>query len=394
MIGGFDQFHFFKGCTADQTCAEVRRCFQAAGSQGAYILCPSDNFFDAEPELVKAFADESRRLPLTPTIPGPIMPLESIDHILHACRERGYAVGYFESWNVESLQGVLDAAEQTRSPVILGFNGEFLSSPGRRSPERSALYAALGRAAAETATVPCGLVFNECPDDTRVLEAVDAGFNLVMPVAGDSADDYRDRTRRIVAYAHRRHVAVEAELGQLDCGASGQADGNGHCTDPEAAERFVRETAVDLLAVSVGNVHIQVGGQQDLDLDRLAAIGNRVAVPLVLHWQCATVRICVSFASSICVWFDMRNLSHDRKTSELTRNGAGRIGLPGLWQPPARIRCRGTNTASRARPRRRDRAAAAFHNAGCQCGPGSPRSPRPKPSADGHGWGGRTRTSE
>lgn len=64
---------------------------------------------------------------------------------------------------------------------------------------------------------------------------------------------------------------------------SGHADGNGHYTDPEAAERFVRETAVDFLAVSVGNVHIQVGGQQDLDLNRLAAIGNRVAVPLVLH---------------------------------------------------------------------------------------------------------------
>ncbi len=61
MIGGFDQFHFFKGCTAEQTRAEVRRCFQAAGSQGGYILCPSDNFFDAEPELIKAFADEARK---------------------------------------------------------------------------------------------------------------------------------------------------------------------------------------------------------------------------------------------------------------------------------------------------------------------------------------------
>ena len=61
MIGGFDQFHFFKGCTADQTRAEVRRCFEAAGRNGAYILCPSDNFFEAEPELVKAFADEAKK---------------------------------------------------------------------------------------------------------------------------------------------------------------------------------------------------------------------------------------------------------------------------------------------------------------------------------------------
>jgi hypothetical protein len=61
MIGGFDQFHFFKGCTVEQTRAEVRRCFEAAGRNGAYILCPSDNFFDAEPELIKAFADEAKK---------------------------------------------------------------------------------------------------------------------------------------------------------------------------------------------------------------------------------------------------------------------------------------------------------------------------------------------
>jgi uroporphyrinogen decarboxylase len=61
MIGGFDQWHFFQGCSPAQTRAEVRRCFDAAGRNGAYILCPSDNFFDAEPELVKAFADEARQ---------------------------------------------------------------------------------------------------------------------------------------------------------------------------------------------------------------------------------------------------------------------------------------------------------------------------------------------
>jgi len=60
MIGGFDQFHFFKDCSVEQTKAEVRRCFEEAGQAGSYILCPSDHFFDAEPELVKAFADAAR----------------------------------------------------------------------------------------------------------------------------------------------------------------------------------------------------------------------------------------------------------------------------------------------------------------------------------------------
>jgi uroporphyrinogen-III decarboxylase len=61
MIGGFDQFHYLSGCTPEETRAAVRRCFEQAGSGGGYILCPSDHFFDADPELVAAFADEARR---------------------------------------------------------------------------------------------------------------------------------------------------------------------------------------------------------------------------------------------------------------------------------------------------------------------------------------------
>jgi hypothetical protein len=60
MIGGFDQFHFFSGCTPEATRAEVRRCFEAAGAGGGFILSPSDHFFDAEPALIAAFADEAR----------------------------------------------------------------------------------------------------------------------------------------------------------------------------------------------------------------------------------------------------------------------------------------------------------------------------------------------
>jgi uroporphyrinogen decarboxylase len=59
MIGGFDQFHFLKDCPPELTRAEVRRCFEEAGAGGGYILCTSDNYFDADPELLKAFADEA-----------------------------------------------------------------------------------------------------------------------------------------------------------------------------------------------------------------------------------------------------------------------------------------------------------------------------------------------
>lgn len=61
MIGGFDQFHFLKGCTEQETRAEVRRCFEAAGEGGGFILCPSDHFFEADLNLLHVFADEAKK---------------------------------------------------------------------------------------------------------------------------------------------------------------------------------------------------------------------------------------------------------------------------------------------------------------------------------------------
>ncbi|MDX2136920.1 MAG: class II fructose-bisphosphate aldolase, partial [Chloroflexota bacterium] len=211
------------------------------------------------------------------------MPLLPIPDLMRRARAQGCAVGYFESWNLESLQGVIDAAEETRSPVIIGFNGEFLTRPERRASERIAWYGALGRAAAESASVPCGFIFNECPLDAPVREAVDAGFNLVMPVPAhaEAHDAYAARVRAIVAFAHGRGVAVEAELGELPFGPAGQVGGS--ATDPQAAAAFVAATGIDLLAVSVGNVHILLDGQQALDLSALEAIHRAADVALVLH---------------------------------------------------------------------------------------------------------------
>jgi ketose-bisphosphate aldolase len=213
------------------------------------------------------------------------MPLVPIDQLVKAARAQSYALGYFESWNLESLQGVLDAAEATRSPIIIGFNGAFLSGKERRTEERLHWYAQLGRVAAETATVPCGLIFNECPADDWVMLAATLGFNLVM-LADPSAElgEYSRRVTTIAVHAHRHGAAVEAELGELPCFASGNAVAKGDRTDPEVAARFVQETGVDLLAVSVGNVHIMLSGRQELDLDALQGIHRRIPeVPLVLH---------------------------------------------------------------------------------------------------------------
>jgi uroporphyrinogen-III decarboxylase len=61
MIGGFDQFHYFKGCTPEETRAAVRQAFRDAGEGGGFILAPSDHFFDADTALLHAFADEARQ---------------------------------------------------------------------------------------------------------------------------------------------------------------------------------------------------------------------------------------------------------------------------------------------------------------------------------------------
>ncbi len=198
---------------------------------------------------------------------------------------RGYALGYFESWNLESLQGVIDAAELARAPVIIGFNGDFLTRPGRLAPERIKWHAALGRAAAETARVPCGLIFNECPRDRFVKQAVTAGFNLVMlSDPGLPYEDYMQRVASLVKFAHQRGVAVEAEMGELPVGSSGEVVAeHSSLTDPRLVARFVAATAVDLLSVSVGNVHVMTHGEQPLDLERLAEIRRRVELPLGLH---------------------------------------------------------------------------------------------------------------
>lgn len=212
------------------------------------------------------------------------MSLESIGNLMAAARRGGYAIGYFESWNLESLQGVIDAAEATHSPIIVGFNGEFLSRETRLAEERIAWYGALGKAVVESTSVPCGLILNECSNDDWVKAATKVGFNLVMPADSTaSPSQYEKRVAALARLAHRRGVAVEAELGQLPSGASGKLSESRALTDPDAAARFVERTRVDLLAVSVGNVHILVNGERALDLKQLTALRKRVSIPLVLH---------------------------------------------------------------------------------------------------------------
>lgn len=203
------------------------------------------------------------------------MSLTSIPQLMQHARHHDYAVGYFESWSLESIQGVIDAAQHTRSPIIIGFNGEWLAERQGATIQELRLYGALGRAAATEAAVPVGFIFNECPNDAWVEQAIGAGFNLVMPADAEAPlEDYQRRVKQLTGLAHSRQVAVEADFEGDDLDA---------VTYGEAAAKFVAETGVDLLAVSVGNEEIKLEGRAPLDLIRLEAVGRRIDIPMVLH---------------------------------------------------------------------------------------------------------------
>ena len=212
------------------------------------------------------------------------MPLKPVAELMADARAGGYALGYFESWNLESLQGVLDAAERTRSPILIGFNGQFLSGPRRLAEERLSVYAAMGAAAAASASVPCGLLFNECSRDDWLRRAVALGFNMVA-IADDQAEpaELQRRTAELTEYAHEHGAAVEAEVDELPYGAPADADGPAAMTDPARAADFVEATGLDVLAVSTGNVHVLVRGRCDLDIRHLERIREKVSIPLALH---------------------------------------------------------------------------------------------------------------
>jgi fructose-bisphosphate aldolase class II len=213
------------------------------------------------------------------------MALVAMSQLLEHAKANGYAVGYFEAWNLESLLAVKDAAEEARSPVIIGFNGGFLENPERPVPENIRHYGRLGRAVAENSPMPLALILNEAKALSTLLAGLEAGFNVVMhDGSGCGYQQSVSVNRELVAAAHELGAEVEAEFGELPEAAPATASvAGGQLTDPELASRFVEQTGVDALAVSVGNVHVLEAGKVDLDLDLLGTLLGRLPVPLVLH---------------------------------------------------------------------------------------------------------------
>jgi fructose/tagatose bisphosphate aldolase len=214
------------------------------------------------------------------------MPQVKFRELMDEAERGGYAVGYFESWSLESLLAVADAAERLRSPVILGFSGMALPSPDRRVADPLPVYAEMARAVIRGLSVPACLLFNESPYLEAVFEAIDLGFGLVMYTdEGLAPAVLEERIAGVVAYAHPQGVAVEGELTPL-VGVGGgltSVPDNLRLTDPEAARGFVERTGIDAMAVNIGQAHLHGRARVRLDLDRLARLRRDVPVSLVLH---------------------------------------------------------------------------------------------------------------
>jgi fructose/tagatose bisphosphate aldolase len=214
------------------------------------------------------------------------MPKVTFARLMEDAERRGYAVGYFESWNMESLLAVADAAEAARSPVILGFSGIALPRKDRVMPEYLPDYAALGSAVCDRLSVPTCLLFNESPSYEWVVDAVEWGFGIVMFADEEMGyDGLVESTRKVCRVAHAASVAVEGEPHSLP-GVAGDllsAPGERHMTDPVRARQFVEETGIDAIAVNVGQAHLHGRGEVRLDLGRVAELKRALTVPLVLH---------------------------------------------------------------------------------------------------------------
>jgi ketose-bisphosphate aldolase len=205
------------------------------------------------------------------------------DLLSHGLRN-GFAVGYFEAWDSYSLEAVVEASEAERAPVILGFGCAVVDQDWMDWPGIVAL-GHLGQVMAERCSSPVSLLLNEARTLDQARAGIGAGFNAVMlDTSGWPFGEAVESVGGLVQIAHAAGVCVEGELGRLPDAIDGAIEtGQARLTDPEEAARFVTETEVDCLAVSIGNVHLLFDREADVDVHRLAEIHRRISVPLVMH---------------------------------------------------------------------------------------------------------------
>jgi fructose-bisphosphate aldolase class II len=202
--------------------------------------------------------------------------------LLEGAKAGGYAVGHFNINNMEFLQGILSAATELASPVIIAVSEGAITYAGFET------LVSLVEATVERYEATASLHLDHGRDMAVIEQCITGGFTSVM-IDGSHLpfDENVAVTREVVKKAKPAGLSVEGELGKL-AGIEDNVsveEAEAIFTDPDEAARFVAETGVDALAVAVGTSHgaYKFKGEPKLAMDRLSEIASRVAIPLVLH---------------------------------------------------------------------------------------------------------------
>lgn len=203
--------------------------------------------------------------------------LATLNDVLPKAQAGQYAVGLFNATDSDMLEAVIGAAEELRSPIILG-TAEVLLPYGELSLIAPGLIAA-----AKRATVPVVVHYDHGLTLERCEEALSLGFSSIM--FDGSAHDYETNvalTRRAAAMAHSFGASIEGEIGHVG-DACDDAQLSGMYTTPEEAVEYLEKTGVDALAVAIGTAHGVYKKKPMLNVARLREIRAEVGAPLVLH---------------------------------------------------------------------------------------------------------------
>ncbi|MDP2081419.1 MAG: class II fructose-bisphosphate aldolase [Pseudotabrizicola sp.] len=202
------------------------------------------------------------------------MTLVTLRDVLQPALKGGYAVPGLVCLGWEDARAFVAAAEAERAPVILQ------AGPGARAHMPVSVWGAMFRHLAEGASVPVVAHLDHGTSLADCRAGLDSGFSSVMFDGSDlPLAENIDATATVAALAHAAGASCEGEIGFV--GYAGGAASAG--TDPEDAARFARETGVDAMAISIGNLHLQQDPGNGLDLARLRAIEALTDVALVIH---------------------------------------------------------------------------------------------------------------
>ncbi len=209
------------------------------------------------------------------------MPLVSMTEMLNKAKTEGYAVGQFNLNNLEFTQAILLAAEEEKSPVILGVSE---GAARYMAGFKTVVKMVEGLMEDYKITVPVAIHLDHGSSFEKCKESIDAGFTSVMIDASHhSFEENIAITSKVVEYAHAKGVSVEAELGTV----GGQeddvvAEGVIYADANECVE-LVKRTGIDCLAPALGSVHGPYKGEPKLGFKEMEEIGKLTGVPLVLH---------------------------------------------------------------------------------------------------------------